>query len=410
MAIRCGFFNSVDKDRLYPAEDMNKPYELLVSNGVFATQEGTPSNYLQVYGGNGMNVTVKAGRGIFADKWFLSDSDIIITINPNNAITPRIDSVIVRIDNRVTGRKGEILVLEGTPSSSLIAPAINTISNVKEYRLANIYVAPGATAINQDAITDMRGKPNLGGAPWVTSLIQQVDTSTLYIQWQKAFDDWFANVKETVATKTLIRSYTNSYTTTAQDETVIPIRISQYNHYLDILQVYVNGLMLIKDVEYTNNNDTVITLTLPVDKGTTVAFVVYKSIDGSDAESVVTQVNELQNQVNTITDDSGWINFTLEGGTQAYPDLAPGVRKYGNTIYLRGAITNVLNSGITIATLPTAYRPAMPHYFTQFVGGAGALSTAMFKINTNGTIVLVAATGTLAVNNMIPIATQFILG
>ena len=35
MSMRSGFFNSVDGDRLYNAEDMTMPYRNLISNGVF---------------------------------------------------------------------------------------------------------------------------------------------------------------------------------------------------------------------------------------------------------------------------------------------------------------------------------------------------------------------------------------
>lgn len=342
MAIYCGFFNSVNSDRLYSAEDMNKPYELLVSNGVFATQQGTPSNYLQVYATTpaSMSVVIKAGRGIFFDKWFINDADMSLTLDAANPTLSRIDSVVVRIDTTTSGRVGSIALKKGTPSSSPVAPAIlDGTTGVKEYRLANILISPAAVSISQASITDTRGTADCG---WVTSLVQQVDTSTLYIQWQTAFDEWFREIKETLATNTLIRSYDSHYTTATQGETVIPINIPQFNRNLDILQVYINGLMLIKGVEYTINSDSQITLTDDVDRGTIIAFVVYKSIDGSDAETVVSQVNALQNLVNVtkITDNTGTVKLRAESGENVLAKFIAGGRGF-HTMY---SATGALNS------------------------------------------------------------------
>lgn len=317
MSIKCGFFNSINKDRLYSAENMNEPYKGLISNGVLVPNADATENEklnnksLKVsYSGSGMNITVGAGRGIFSDKWFLNDSDMILTVSDNNMITPRIDSVIVRIDNRVSGRKAEILILQGTPSNRPIPPQINAITNVVEYRLANIMVRPSITTLSNSAITDTRGSSECG---WCAGLLKQIDTSELFTQFQTGFDEWFNNVKETLATSTLIRSYNSYYTTSVQDETVIPIQISQYNRNLDILQVYINGLMLIKDLEYTINSNSQITLTDPVDPQTPVSFVVYKSIDGTDAETVVSQVNDLQNLYDKtkITNNTGGAKLSV---------------------------------------------------------------------------------------------------
>lgn len=180
---------------------------------------------------------------------------------------------------------------------------------------------------------------------WVTSLIQQVDTSTLYIQWQEGFNSWFNDVKETLSTATLIRSYNSTYTTSAQDETSIPIGISQYNQNLDILQVYINGLMLIKDVEYSILDNSEIELTKGVDRNTPVSFVVYKSIDGSDAETVVSQVTDLQNNVDKIrlTSLTGGVKRSLTTG-----DLLTTFKSLGvgfHTMLASDAVTNTPVAG-----------------------------------------------------------------
>lgn len=347
--IRCGFFNSINEDRLYTAEEMTRPYELLVSNGVFATQQGTPSNYLQVYANVGMTVLVKAGRGIFFDKWFLSDSDISLSVESSEVTLPRVDSVVVRVDISEAVRGAEIVVKKGTPNSGATvsnmgnyAPAVTRSDTVKEYRLANIYIPAQSSVVIQQNIQDARGLSDCG---WVTSLIKQVDTSTLYEQWQAAFDDWFSDVKETLSTATLIRSYNSVYNTVVQDETTIPIQISQYNRNIDILQVYINGLMLIKDVEFTITDNEYIELAQGVDIGTPISFVVYKSIDGSDAETVVSQVVDLQNNMEKIrlTSLTGAVKRSLFTG-----DLLDTFKSLGvgfHTLLASDTVTNTPKSG-----------------------------------------------------------------
>lgn len=311
MAVHCGFFNSVNGDKKYEAELMSRPYELLISNGVFATPAGTPSNYLQVYSSEGMRITVKAGRGMFFDKWFINDSDMPLIVEPSDVILNRIDSVIARVDKSEALRAGTIYIKKGTPASSPVAPELTRSGTVMEYRLANIRVNANVNTITQAMISDRRGYTDECG--WVTSLVQQVDTTTLWEQWQAAFEDWFYNVKETLATSTLIRSYTSTYVTTKQDETLIPINIGQYNHDLDIMQVYINGLLLVPELEYVgNNNNTDITLTNGVDVGTPISFIVYKSIDGSNAESIVGQVETLQNLMPTAL--NGMTKYVMLSG------------------------------------------------------------------------------------------------
>lgn len=342
MSFVCGFFNSINGDRKYNAEEMNNPYSRIVSNGVFAKPDGKPSNDFQVVSVSGMTVKVSVGEGIFAGKWGKLDADMHFEILNAHVTLKRIDSIIIRIDNSSEVRAGSIVYRQGTPATNAVPPALESTEYIKEYRLANITVAANATAITQANITDTRAGSDCG---FITHLLQQADITATYAQWQAQFDEWnsekhsefdeweqlnktnfetweqqnkanfeewFATVKETLSTATLIRSYTSAYTTTTQDEKVIPIQITQFNWSLDILQVFVNGLRLLPDIEYTVNGNELITLAKPVDKNTPVAFVVYKSVDGSEAESVVQQVYALQ-QVQ-VTANGGGAKYSLTAG------------------------------------------------------------------------------------------------
>lgn len=425
-AVNSGFYDAVNSDRTYSADDMNRPYKRLVSNGVFATPQGTPSTDLQVVSAsNGMQIIVQAGEGIFADKWFENSAAINITVPDNTSTVPRVDSVIVQVDQRTSGRVGNIVYRTGTPSSNPAVPAINTVTNVTEYRVANIYVAAGANAINNDAITDLRGSSS---CPWITALIEQVDTSTLWTQWQAAyqayydqmtegFNDWFADLTEDLTVETNVMVLNSSYRTTGTT-TSVPINIANYDKSTDILMVYINGLKAIPNTDYAvNNAGTSITLTKSLASGQTVAFVVLKTVLSSDMTTTLEAVEAAQEAVQAaneavadLTTDSGWINFTLESGATSFDSTTtPAVRCIGDRVYLRGAFKGITSVPTTVCTLPTAYRPAMNHQFASNAVYNGSVVPVEMEITTTGSVRLIAKNGTINSAAMVPMATNFVL-
>ena len=304
-AVHCGFFDAINSDRTYSADEMNRPYKRVISNGVFATPNGTPSTDLQVVASSGMNIICKKGEGLFGDKWFENPSGIAITVPSNTGTVPRIDSVIVQVDTRTSGRVGNIVHRTGTPSSSPVPPAINQVEGVKEYRLANIRVNAGVSAITQSMITDRRGSSD---CPWVTSLIYQVDTSTLYDQWQAAYaeyfeqekavwDAWYAQLTEDLDVSMTLDRHTNTVTTTATTAGTIPIGLA-YNHNTDILEVYINGLRAVEGTHYVVvNDDTSIQVENRLQIGQEVTFVVMRSVISGSATNIMVLLQELESQI-----------------------------------------------------------------------------------------------------------------
>ncbi len=430
--VNCGFFDSINKDRLYSADEMNKPYKRVITNGVFATPKGTPSTDLQVISGNnGMNIIVKAGEGLFGDKWFENPNDISITVPSNTNIVPRRDSVIVQIDKTQSGRVGNIVYRTGEASSNPMPPNIGTVNNIIEYRLANIYVAASANAINNDAIVDLRGSSE---CPWITSLIQQVDTSTLFNQWQAAYQDYYNtstsdfneytteqreaweqflnNLTKDLTVATNVIMLTNNYISNSTVSNV-PIGIPSYDPDTDVLMVFINGLRVTEGLNYTiNSNNTSIDLKVALTSGQAVNFLVLKSVIAADIQTTVTMIQNLNTQLANYTKDSGWINFYLESGATAYNSSnTPAVRCVGDRVYIRGAIKGLTTTGRAICTLPVAYRPSMPHtYTTTAISGSTVQDTIVIQISTNGVVTLLATSGSISSSAMISIATNFVIG
>lgn len=291
MAITSGFFNSINGDRTYDADQISDYFLKLISNGVFAT----PSNAMQVQAGGGMIVNVSAGWGFINCKWINNSSPYSLQIDAADVILNRIDRVVLRLDKSTEARNITIAVKTGSVGATPTAPALTRSGDIYELSLAQIYVAAGATSISQANITDERANTAVCG--WVIGLIDQIDTTNLFAQFTAAFNAWFNTVKNTVKSTTIVMQYTSSYETEAASESLIPINISQYNEALDILHVYINGLMLVENEDYTISGTNIILAEALDVIGTPVTFEVLKSVDTEDAESIVPQILQLFNTV-----------------------------------------------------------------------------------------------------------------
>mgnify|MGYP000215917447 FL=1 len=155
------------------------------------------------------------------------------------------------------------------------------------------------TAITQANIEDARPDNNVCG--WVTSIVQQVDTSKLFLQWQTAyeefykqmqswqneqetgfsgwqneqetefsdwqqqqetgfsnwetsqkaaFDAWFSALTDQLNVNTYVKKY-HKVVETGQKNRVFPLDMSGYTYVAsDVLFINVNGVMLVEDYDY----------------------------------------------------------------------------------------------------------------------------------------------------------------
>ena len=258
MSITYGFFNSQNGDRKYDADQMSEYFDGLVSNGVYESVDGA----LQVLAAQNMEVNVQPGRAIINSKWIKNDAVLTLSINQSHPTLDRYSAVVIRLD--ITNRLIEITTKDGTPASSPLKPAMQDDSVAVELCLAYILVKAGATSISQVYIEDMRPS-NLCG--WVTGLIDQVDTSTLFLQFQTAyeqyynnmtaaFDNWFSSLTQQLNVNTFVQRFTKKVRlgrTPVPPYTVISNEIAlDMEGYVydstDIFHVYVNGL---NDVDFS---------------------------------------------------------------------------------------------------------------------------------------------------------------
>lgn len=161
MAITYGFFDSVNGDRKYNANQMSEFYTGIANDGVFQHID----NGLAVSAGTGLTVNVATGRALIQKKWVKNDAVLTKTISAASATYARIDAVVIRFSK--SNRNISIVVKDGTPAASPAAPSLTRNSDVYEMALAYVNVAANATSVT---VTDKRSDTTVCG--WV-SVAQQ---------------------------------------------------------------------------------------------------------------------------------------------------------------------------------------------------------------------------------------------
>lgn len=163
--ITYGYFNSINHDRVYDADQMSNYFEGLVSDGVFENV----GQGLQVNSASGMNVTVGTGRAIINCKWIKNDSALTVPITGSTVNQDRYTAVVFYLDT--VNREMGITTIDGTPGPQGNAqkPTITNTSTMIYKVLAWVLVPAGSTSIAGANITDTRGDNTVCG--WVTGIV-----------------------------------------------------------------------------------------------------------------------------------------------------------------------------------------------------------------------------------------------
>ena len=299
MAERSGFFNalktSTGYDIKYNADDYSENLAAIISNGV----RRSGLNELRVTAAGGMALNIAIGRGWINGHWYTNDSvhnSFSVPTAPVGDLS-RYDRVVLRLDKSISTRKIRLAYLQGTNASNPTPPALTRNETIYELSIATILVSPNTTTILQSDITDDRPDPDLCG--WITTPIGYDD---YFKNLDDAFNDWFQDKKDTLASVTMVKKYKQHITTTSAT-TIVEFNIPQYDPTgADILEVYVNGVMKVEGIHYSINSSGTTSLIFvdEINAQTDIDINVYKSLDGTGIKSVIDEITELQQQVATI--------------------------------------------------------------------------------------------------------------
>lgn len=299
MAVTSGFFNAVSSDRTYNAEQMTTYFEGLVSDGIYESI----GEKFQVTAGEGMSVSVGSGRALVKTHWIKNDSALSLSIDAASTQYNRIDAIVLKYD--ATARNISIVVKKGTETSGVpSAPEATRTNDVYELWLATVRVMKNTSTITQAMITDFRTSALCG---YVTGLIKQVDTSTLFAQWQAAyeayyaqataafdaymsareddFNTWFASLTQELRVDTTLHQFYNTVSVSGTTSEIM-IGINDYDSNGDLLLAFANGVYLVGGVDYTISGTGAaakINLQKPLTGANMVNFVVIKSVIGENS-------------------------------------------------------------------------------------------------------------------------------
>ena len=216
---KCSFFNSINGDRRYKAEEWADYFSSFIGNGVF----GYASDNLLVTAGSGMTIAIGAGKAWINGYFYHNTEALTTTLATADGVLNRIDRVALRWS--LTARSISVAVKQGVAASAPVAPTLQRDADVYELALADVLVGKGVLLVLQSNITDQRLNSALCGL--VTQTIIAFDTShyadqlnSLLVETQQrvnadilalseqlntqldenqaAFDAWFARLQATL--------------------------------------------------------------------------------------------------------------------------------------------------------------------------------------------------------------------
>lgn len=189
MAVKSGFFNSMNHDRMYDADDFNSIFDGIITDGVF----GNIGNRFQVTQTGGMTVNIGTGKARLHQIFIENDANLLLTIPQSDVLLNRIDSIVVHVDKTVNGRVGNIIVKKGVPSQNPVTPSLENDRQIYEMPIANIKVNANVSKITASDIQYLVGRDT---APLITAPMQTINVDSYVKNMENQFKDWFAEMKE----------------------------------------------------------------------------------------------------------------------------------------------------------------------------------------------------------------------
>lgn len=193
MTIKSGFFNSLNHDRVYDADDINSIFDGIITDGVF----GNIGSKFNVTPGSGMTVNVGTGKARFHQIFVENDANLVLQVSQSDVLLNRIDAVVIRVDRTMNGRIGNIVIVKGSPSQNPEAPTLSNDNQIWDMPIAYINVKANANKINFSDIQYLVGRNT---TPLITAPMQTVNVESYVSNMEAQFSDWFSDVKGKLST------------------------------------------------------------------------------------------------------------------------------------------------------------------------------------------------------------------
>lgn len=164
-------------DRAQDAEFIADMFASIWGSGVYPN----PSDNLQVMERDDSQFGVKVMPGkLWIQGRFGKEIEVSnFAFDAASSTAPRIDIIVAELNK--PDREISLKYVKGTPAATPVPPDLVRTSDIYQICLAQCTVRRNATNINQSDILDTR--PNTGLCGYVSGVIEQVDTQTLFNQY-----------------------------------------------------------------------------------------------------------------------------------------------------------------------------------------------------------------------------------
>lgn len=168
MAITSGFFDSVNGDRKYSAQQFGSLFTGIISDGVFSGVGGglrVESRSSQVY--------INSGRAWCRGTWIDNDAYASLNVPANSHPNySRYDAVVLTFDSSSSVRRNSIDYISGVAAATPLKPTLKNDSLTKQMPLCYIFRPANSTTITQSNIESTIGT---SACPYITGPLKTID-------------------------------------------------------------------------------------------------------------------------------------------------------------------------------------------------------------------------------------------
>lgn len=189
MSTSCGFFNSLNRDRLYNASHFGHCFDGIILSGILASI----GDCFVVKAATGMTVNVGSGKSWYLGSWLENDADLPVPLDQSDVVLSRIDAIVMEFNMTENVRWNDVKVVKGEASSVPTRPALTNTKAVVQIPLAYVSVRANASSISQSDITNTVGTSD---CPFVTGLLEVISVDKLLGQWQTQLDEFVAGEED----------------------------------------------------------------------------------------------------------------------------------------------------------------------------------------------------------------------
>lgn len=199
MAFKYGFYNSVNEDRIYSAEDFSEMYDGLIIDGVYQNIGNAfavaPSNVL-------FGVNIGAGRAWFNHTWNNNSAAYPLELTISDLLLPRIDAIILEVDTRVAVRANSLKSITGTPAITPVKPTLTKADGLFQYPLAYVTVPANSNSIVAANIENCVGTSQ---CPYVSAKLTLMSITEAFSVFEGQYQAWIKTLTEGTDSATLVQ-------------------------------------------------------------------------------------------------------------------------------------------------------------------------------------------------------------